>query len=185
MKRSSAIRLVLMGSAALALAACDEKVEVGVFETVEQCTVSGQYSESACRAAIDAAQRAHVATAPRFASQQECEANFGACGPSPEIVVPQGQSQPQQSAGSGGMSFMPLFLGYMMGRSMSGNGLFSQPLYRQPGTATGLATANGQPVAARAGMQAMSASTLRSAQAPAVQRGGFGSSAQRYGGAFS
>jgi len=189
MKRSSAIRLVLMGSAAFALAACEEKVEVGVFETVEQCMVSGQYGEGACRTAVEAAQREHIATAPRFASQQACEASFGACGPSPEASLTQGQGQPasapQQSASGGGMSFMPLFMGYMMGRAMSGNGMFSQPLYRQPGTPAGLATAGGQPVAARTGMQSMPASTLRTAQAPATQRGGFGQSSQRFGGAMS
>jgi uncharacterized protein YgiB involved in biofilm formation len=157
---------------------------------------AGLYSESACRTAIEAAQREHVTTAPRFASRQDCEASFGsgACGPSPENGLTQGQGQQppvqqppgqQQTASSGGSSFMPLFMGYMMGRAMSGNGMFSQPLYRQPGTATGLATAGGQPVAARTGVQAMPASTLRSAQAPAVQRGGFGSSAQRFGGATS
>src|SRR3546814_13904190 len=78
MKRSASLRLVLMGGAALTLAGCEEPVEVGVFETMQQCTVMG-YSESACETAIAAATREHLQSAPRYATLAACEAEFGPC----------------------------------------------------------------------------------------------------------
>ena len=184
MKRSRAIRLVLMGTAARSLAACDDKdkVEVGVFETVEQCTVTGQYSQAQCEQAISAARTEHQKVAPRFANRQECEAEFGAakCTPAPENTSPQARSE-------GGGWFMPVMMGYMMGRMMSGGGGYmGQPLYQpQPaaGTgATGFSNARGEPVAKATGVTRVASATAVPATSPTIARSGFGSSASRFGG---
>jgi uncharacterized protein YgiB involved in biofilm formation len=176
MKRSGAIRLVLMGTAALSLAACDEKVPTGVFETVDQCSVSGHYSSDQCNAAFAEAQTEHARTAPRFESRAACEEQFGAaqCQAAPE-------SKTAAASGGGGI-FMPLMMGYMLGNMMSGRGFMSQPLYRAPGSQA-FYGAGGRPVAAGVGPTSVSQAALRP-QASAVgtvQRGGFGDRSRSFG----
>jgi uncharacterized protein YgiB involved in biofilm formation len=189
MKRSKSLRLVLMGGAALTLGACDQPVEVGVFETVEQCTVMG-YSQSSCESAIEDARKEHVKAAPKYASRADCEAEFGRCEPGPTASqqLPQGQQNPQgpqgeQSAFGGGSFFMPLLAGYMMGQMMGGNRYAGQPLYRpRAGAAggTGLYTGAGTQVAAKPGLARMpqSAFTNAAAGSSTLQRGGFGARAR-------
>lgn len=194
MKRSASLRLVLMGGAALSLSACgEEPVEVGVFETVEQCTVMG-YGQSACETAIAAAMREHVQSAPRYATKADCEAEFGRCesgpvasaGNTPPTQTP-GPDQMAQSGGGFGSFFMPMMAGYMMGQMMGGRGATAQPLYRPMGETarqaggTGLYAGNGTKVATQPGLARLPQSTLTSARAPAtttMARGGFGARAQ-------
>lgn len=199
MKRSTSLRLVLMGSAALTLSACEEAVEVGVFETVEQCEVMG-YSKSACETAIQAAAREHLQNAPRYASKADCEAEFGRC-ETPAQAASQnppgagsGQNPTQtpdqmaQNSGGGfGSFFMPMMAGYMIGNMMGNRGATAQPLYRPVGETAraaggpGLFAGNGTRVAGGTGLTRMPAATLDAARAPATQtlaRGGFGQRAQ-------
>ena len=58
------------------------------------------------------AQQTHIAAAPKYTSQADCEADFGAekC-----------ELAPQRTT-SGGSVFMPLMAGYMMGSMLSGGG---------------------------------------------------------------
>ncbi len=200
MKRSASLRLVLMGSAALTLSACDESVDVGVFETVEQCQIMG-YSQSACETAIQAAAREHMQSAPRYATKADCEAEFGRCETptqaASEIPAGAGQNAAQtpaqqtpgqvaQNQGGGfGSFFMPMMAGYMIGNMMGNRGGMAQPLYRPVGetarqTGGGLFAGNGTRVAGGTGMTRMPESTLSAARAPAtstLSRGGFGSRA--------
>jgi len=195
MKRSASLRLVLMGSAALTLSACDEAVEVGVFETVDQCQVMG-YSQSACETAIQAAAREHLQSAPRYATKAECEAEFGRCETPVQAAsdTPPGSGQnpsqtpgdvAQNQGGGFGSFFMPMMAGYMIGNMMGNRGAMAQPLYRPVGetarqTGGGLFAGNGTRVASGAGLARMPASTLSAARAPAtstMSRGGFGARA--------
>lgn len=187
MKRSQSLKLVLMGSAALSLAACEQPVEVGVFETVEQCTVMG-YSQSACETAIAEARKEHMQSAPKYASRADCEAEFGRCEPAPTASQqpPAGTQGPggEQLAQSGsGSFFMPLLAGYMMGQMMGGNRYAAQPLYRPtsgPAAGTGFYTGSGTQVASRPGVTQMARSTFDNARAgtTTLQRGGFGARAR-------
>jgi uncharacterized protein YgiB involved in biofilm formation len=194
MKRSASLRLVLMGGAALTLSACDEAVEVGVFETVEQCQVMG-YSESACETAIAAATREHLQSAPRYASKADCEAEFGKCESPPAEAAAasntppsqtQGPDQTAQSGGGFGSFFMPMMAGYMMGQMMGGRGAMAQPLYRPMGDTarqaggTGLYTGGGTKVATQPGLAKMPQSALNASRASTstLARGGFGARAQ-------
>ena len=78
MKKSKAIRLVLLGSTGLTLAACDQSPpsDATFFSKVEDCiAVKG---ESTCRDGFAKSEQEFVAEAPRFTKKEECEAEFGA-----------------------------------------------------------------------------------------------------------
>lgn len=105
MKKSRPIRLVLLGSASIALAACGEDgppQDAKFFSNVTEC--SAVYSDASCREAETAAKKAITEEAPRFARKEECEAEFGV-----------GNCETKETAGGGGSFFMPLLMGYMMG----------------------------------------------------------------------
>lgn len=185
MKRSRSIRLVQMSAAALVLVACDDPVEVGVFETVDQCTLAGNGAAD-CERALAAAVEQHPAVAPRYASLADCEGEFGAgqCTPAPEVATTEAGQAAQAGHGS---FFMPLMAGYMMGRMM-GPGAVAQPLYRPaaaaPGAGTAWHTATGTRVAQSTGMTRVP-STLAQQPRPqttTLSRGGFGAQAARFGG---
>lgn len=129
MKRSRSIRLVLLGTTGLLLlGGCNQQDPLArndFFESEQQCAQAND--ASACRQALMDARREHARTAPAFQSREACEARFGLdnCAearqtPSPEQVQPPQSGEPQQTAQSGGSWFMPVMLGYMMGRAMGG-----------------------------------------------------------------
>lgn len=142
MRRSRAIRLLLLSSVgALTLTACDEadRLAEGEFITdSSQCEVA--FDPKACRDALQAARAEHVQTAPTFATRSACETRFGAGNCDTPAAVASGSdglgsggtgstAAGEQTAGSeGGGIFMPMLMGYMLGRSMSG--FAAQPLYR-------------------------------------------------------
>lgn len=183
-KRSRHVALVLAGTAMLTLAACeDDRVEAQAFPDLESCLAAAKggglfFTETDCRTQFETAKEEHLETAPRYASKELCEQEHGAgaCGDDPSA---------QQSQG-GGFSFMPLFVGYMMGSMLSrGGGVFSQPMIRTP---TGYSTPNGnQSFASNRGSAEVPSNTF--ARAPSTigkapmsatqvsQRGGFGASA--------
>ena len=106
MKRSKTIGLVAMSASIVALTACEEPaVDAAVFETLSQCLANGDVDRSQCEADFKAAKEQHAKVAPKYTSQADCEADFGA---------EQCESAPYQTQ-SGGSVFMPLMMGYMMG----------------------------------------------------------------------
>lgn len=131
MRRSRSIRLVLLGSTGLlALTACDQADPLArndFFQDEQQCAKVND--ADACRQALADARAAHQQTAPAFASREACEARFGAenCAETKQAPAPgQIQATPQeqqQVAPSGGSWFLPLMMGYMMGRTLGGPGL--------------------------------------------------------------
>ncbi|MEO5373095.1 MAG: DUF1190 domain-containing protein [Alphaproteobacteria bacterium] len=201
MKRSNRLRLLLMGPATLALAACDEEPQqAGVFSTVEECVESKTYTESFCRESLEEAKKQHPKVAPKFSSREECEAQYGPG----RCDSPYGGSSAQsaQSASSGGGSvWMPLMMGFLAGKVL-GN---SQPLYQgyqgypqrreeQQGGAGGgyrsgagswggWQTGDNVKVANRTGVQTVEGSAFRSStpKTSTVSRGGFGSRASSVG----
>lgn len=133
MKRSRSVKLVLLGSAAMALSACGEDPDA-LFRDAAQCT--RVFDAASCRTAEQQAVAEHVRTAPRFATREACEAQMGAgnCGPAPTAATPAqnsatpGQQANQQQSG-GGSFFLPLMMGYMMARGVGGQPQ-ATPLYR-------------------------------------------------------
>ncbi len=196
MKRSPRLRLVLMGSASVALVGCGEDPEpVGVFSSVAECLESGSYTQAQCAAALEQAKREHPRIAPRYASKEDCEADFGRGKCESPSSVAGGSSEP-------GSFWMPLMMGYLVGHVLGNlnSNNFGQPLYRpnvggawnkarrswdnrhvySPGS---WRTANNTEVAQRAGLGMVERSALRSSLPTTVTitRGGFGSRAALVG----
>ncbi|MBN9499108.1 MAG: DUF1190 domain-containing protein [Alphaproteobacteria bacterium] len=134
--------LLLASVAALALAACDDSITGKSDFVRDEAQCASTDNPSACRQALMDARVEHARTAPAFATRESCEAAFGAanCEAAPGTPTPaqvaaaqtheatQGQPQQVQQAGGGGF-FMPMLMGYMMGR-MAGGAMAAQPMYR-------------------------------------------------------
>ena len=168
MRRSRYVSLLVMGSASLLLTACDDPVETAAFENVKQCIDSKMYSEAECRESFTQAKEMHGTVAPTYASLKECEADFGAahCETGP------------QATSSGHSTFIPMFMGYMIGRSLGSAIVPAQPLYRnyQGGTPGSFRTASNVEVARAPGAaKVYPADVKRPGRVTTLSRGGFGS----------
>lgn len=181
MKRSKFLRpatIGLIGASAFALAACQEDPpeEVNIFSSAQECQALPGATVESCEAGYKEALAQHEQTAPRYDSLEYCEEQHGVgnCG-TPQVG----------SEGGGGMGiFMPLLMGYMMGRMLGGGGGFaSKPLYGAPGG--GMTTADksasfgagAKSGKVSAGALAPAKSTVGTppmSKATAASRGGFG-----------
>lgn len=188
-KRSRHVALLLAGATVLTLSACkDKEVSAEAFPDLDSCLAAAQkdslfFTADDCRTAFSEAQKTWEETAPRYEDKALCEQEHGVgnCGGDPV-------AQP-----GGGFSFMPLFVGYMLGSMLGrGGGVFSQPMIRNG--AGGFTTPNGNTsFASNRGTGRVAPSTFN--RAPATvgrapmsaaqvsQRGGFGRSATRSTGA--
>ncbi|MCW0232222.1 MAG: DUF1190 domain-containing protein [Ferrovibrio sp.] len=187
MRKSRVIRLALLGTVGLVgLAGCDNNDPLAGHDVLrDQKECASRPDPDACRTALADARAQHVQTAPRFASREQCEAEFGVsnCGTPSQVLSgndafssaapagdpnsPSAQPMQQQAQSSSGGIFMPMLMGYMMGRTLGG-GLGAQPLYRDP---SNTAYSGGRPLgqlSANRFPDAPKASPL------AVSRGGFG-----------
>jgi len=120
MRKSRYITLLLAGAAATALAACDQNVMTGpgsdaakdgtIYSDAASC--AQDQDAAACTAAFEAARTEHVEKAPKFANKAECEAaGFSPCEEAPV----------KNADGSSSTSmFMPMMMGYLMGRTLGG-----------------------------------------------------------------
>jgi len=192
MRKSRYISLLLAGAAATALAGCDQNVMTGQDETlypdVAACTQERDAAE--CNAGFQAAQQEHIKEAPKFSSKEECEAaGFQPCE----------AAQVQTAQGGSSSMFMPMLMGYMMGRSLGGMGGMGGMGQRGPtagappaGGAAGPAARpvysdrNGYLYAGRnaVGRVAPGTTSLGSRAIPmrTAARGGFGGSARSFSG---
>ncbi len=176
MKRSRSVALVMMGSGALVLSACDEpQVDATIYDSVEQCVDAPGASRAECEEQYKIAADQHAAVAPKYTDRAACEADFGA---------EQCEVAPYQAQG-GGSIFMPLMMGYMMGSMMGRGGAATQPLYRSADDSKNFRTADNKNVGATTGKTTVnqSAAGRPTAKAYTVSRGGFGSRARSYGSA--
>ena len=124
-----------MGSLVLSASGCgSDNADEGMytFTTINECVTSGLFSEEEC---ADFAKNA-LAQTPRFASKEECESKFGkdACADSPEQRAVASSANGTVVGQRSGSSWMPMMMGFMAGRFMSGGGMMqgSQGLYRDP-----------------------------------------------------
>jgi uncharacterized protein YgiB involved in biofilm formation len=160
MRKSREIRLVLLGSAGLALTACDQAPPADARFFADVGTCAAVHDRATCEQAFAESEATHAAEAPRYGRKEECEAEFGA-----------GNCETRES--SAGSLFMPMMVGYMLGNA------FRQPVYRGPdngavvrsgGTTYNVGRFAG--IGRTAGFQPMPATP--------VQRGGFGGTASSY-----
>lgn len=158
----------------------EPKTEVLAFENVFECAKQTDMTQEQCTEAREAALAESKETAPRFAGQGDCEAEWG-----------EGGCVEQKSEGRS--YFSPFMTGFLISRALGGGGY--SPLFRRAGT-TGYATANGvrlgyggQPgkylASARALERPKTIPAIKADTGRAVTRGGMtesGSSGRSYGG---
>lgn len=170
MKRSKMVTLVAMGSAAVTLSGCDQPVpqdrerpaadvvtpSVTSYASVDDCIAKAVFTEKYCREQFELAQKIHTENAPRFNSQEECAAQFGADACQVQTVAPTTPTSevPETSSstvpntggtgsttivnntgsGNGGSYWMPAMAGFMLGQALGGSRDYSsaapRPLYR-------------------------------------------------------
>ena len=178
MKRWNSISVgLLMGVSAIALTACEEpKVDAAVYESLQQCINDPDVSREQCEQNYKEARSQHAAVAPKYTSQADCQADFGAgrC-----------EQAPYRSS-SGGSIFMPLMMGYMMGSMIGGRrSMMSQPLYRSAASPNTFRTADNMSAGSKTGRTRVtrSATTRPSFKSSTISRGGFGRSGRRFGSA--
>ena len=122
MRKSRYISVLLAGAAALGLSSCGRNAEENTTVYGDADTCAQDWDAQACTTAYRAAKEEHVKTAPKFTTKEECEAaGYAAC----EVAS---ETPTATHAGGGGM-FMPMMMGYMMGRMMGGGGMMGQPVY--------------------------------------------------------
>jgi len=194
-KRSKTARLIMMVPAAgMVLAGCGEKpVEVQVFNTPDECAAF--YNPPAeCQAAFAQAAALHPQVAPRYASKQECETDFGngQCETAP-VIAANTSDQPQQQSQQSSGFFMPMMMGFMAGQMLNRGGMAgsapqqsanagrspvaSQPLYKSRDDRSTFRTATNTAVASQSGPTRIRPSAVQPKPAALARRGGFGAQA--------
>lgn len=174
MKRSKAVALSLMGASALLLQACDDPdVEAKVYRDVKNCIDTGDLTPEQCIDMHKEALKEHLQNAPRFASRDDCYAQFGAndC---------QGYSN-----SSGGSVWLPLMMGFLASRALDSYSQGSAPLYRTRQAPGSLTTGNGYSVGNRYGSTARLpewATQPTRSRTQTISRGGFGARSSGWGG---
>ncbi|KZN34919.1 DUF1190 domain-containing protein [Pseudoalteromonas luteoviolacea] len=77
MKRSKHIKLTLMMGASAGLVGCGDSDESALlFKNIDECTSFG-VEEDACQFQYEQAQNRHLSEAPKYATEQLCESDFG------------------------------------------------------------------------------------------------------------
>ena len=99
-RRSVTVAFSVIGISA-ALASCDDSPAPKVYSSVGDC--SAELGAQACNSAWQASVGEHQATAPQYAGQDACEAQYGP-----------GHCQPYVT--NHGSVFIPLMAGFMVGR---------------------------------------------------------------------
>jgi len=169
------------------LAGCEQSDEtVSLYQNADDCA-SATGNKAECTTAYNNALKEAERTAPKYASREDCVAEFGegqcqqAPAPAQAGTAPENQAQAQSS----GSFWMPLMAGYMMGRLMGGGaGYQQQPLFSSKNPASpayGQYTdASGKGYGAAQPGRTMTVPKTAMAPKPAttstVTRGGFGES---------
>jgi Predicted integral membrane protein len=173
-------------TAVFMLSGCEKSDEtVTLYQNADDCSSANPGKSAECTTAFNNAKKEAERTAPKYATREDCVAEFGEgqCQQTPAQagVAPENQAQAQSS----GSFWMPLMAGYMMGRMMSGGaGFQQQPVFtsKNPSSpAYGKYTdASGKNYGAAQPGRTMNVPKTAMAPKPAttntVTRGGFGES---------
>lgn len=165
------------------LAGCEKSDEnVRFYQNASDCASTNPGKSAQCDATYQQALLEAARTAPKYASETDCVAEFGAgqCQSAP--AQSSAVSQPAQQAGS---IWMPLMAGYMMGSMLSNGGAFAQqpmfssrnpasPAYGQYTDAKG--RSYGSATSGRSMRVSNHAFTPHPATTTTITRGGFGDS---------
>lgn len=179
LKRSRTLHVTsLMATASFSLSACgplpaaqQDAQALPAYATLVECKAANDVSDAECETAFTDAQKQAAATAPRYASREECEGQWG-------------PSQCQPNNQGGGSFFTPLLAGFVVGQMLNG-GYRGGALYRDRDNQysngsgggyayrdyrTGRTVANGRDF----GDVAREAPGRTQSRTAAVSRGGFG-----------
>lgn len=190
LKRSRTLQVTsLMATVSFSMAACGapqraipvaEPDPALAYTSTVECKAANDVTDAECDAAYAEAQRQSAESAPRYATREECEGQWG-----PE------QCRPLNN-GSGGSFFGPLATGFIIGQLLNGgyrgggalyrdrdgqysNGSGGGYLSRDYRTGRTVANRNDVDVARKAPVRAQSRTSV-------VSRGGFGGGGRGYGG---
>ena len=167
-------------TAVFMLAGCEQSDEtVSLYQNADDCSKANPSQSAQCTTAYNNALKEAERTAPKYATREDCVAEFGEnqCQQTPA------QAGTNAEAQQSGSFWMPLMAGYMMGRMMGGGAGFAQQPLFSPKTPN--SPANGQFVDA-SGKNYGSATSGRTMTVPktamapkpattsTITRGGFG-----------
>lgn len=178
------------------LSGCEKADEtVSLYQNADDCSRANPSISEQCTTAYNNALKEAEKTAPKYATREDCVAEFGEsqCTQAPvttAATTAASTTAPAQAgmvaeSQSSGSFWMPLMAGYMMGRMMGGSSYAQQPLFTSK---NGASPANGKFVdatgksygPATAGGRTMTVPKTAMAPKPAVTntitRGGFGES---------
>ena len=169
-KRTAAITLAILGALSAGGCANPEPTSSATYTNIAECVADG-FNETVCSKSLGEAKKVTEANAPKFASAEQCAAQFSNCEKS-----------------SSGAWFMPAVMGYMVGSMMNGGSRApATPIYydreRRPQAASFAGGAYRPTPAAEtytARSQARAAAASRSASTSS--RGGFGGRSGSSGG---
>ncbi|AUG98401.1 DUF1190 family protein [Pectobacteriaceae bacterium CE70] len=118
--------IALAVSSVFLLAGCEKADEtVSLYQNADDCTRANPSMKEQCLASYNNALKEAEKTAPKYATREDCVAEFGEA-QCTQVPAQAGMAaQPQQS----GSFWMPLMAGYMMGRLMGGGSYAQQPLF--------------------------------------------------------
>jgi uncharacterized protein YgiB involved in biofilm formation len=189
MKRSKSLHMTgLMATVGFSMAACGapqvavpEPEPAIAYTSLDECKAANDVSDAECDTAYAAADQQARETAPRYATQAECEGEWG-----PE------QCRPLNNSG-GGSFFGPLATGFILGQLLNGGGYRGGgPLYRDRdgqfsngygGGYLGRDYRTGRTIANRNDVDVARRAPARvQSRTATVSRGGFGGGGRGYGG---
>lgn len=176
--------VALAVTAVFMLAGCEQSDEtVSMYQNADDCASANPGKSEQCTVAFNQAKEEAVKTAPKYATREDCVAEFGE-GQCQQAPAQAGVGTTNAESQSSGSFWMPLMAGYMMGRMMGGGMAAQQPLFTSKNPAS---PANGKFVDASgksygAATPGRTMTVPKSALAPkpattsTVTRGGFGDS---------
>ncbi|WP_313685529.1 DUF1190 family protein [Pantoea sp.] len=131
--------VALAVTAVFMLAGCEQSDEtVSLYQNADDCAKTNPSQSAQCTTAYNNAKKEAERTAPKYATREDCVAEFGEnqCQQTPA------QAGTNAEAQQSGSFWMPLMAGYMMGRMMGGGAGFAQQPLFSPKTPN--SPANGQ-----------------------------------------
>lgn len=177
---------LLVAFGVVACGGSDDTEQLTIYADAQDCISNNPNMVSECNAVYEGAIKEAIETAPKYATFEECTADFGAENCQSVQATGNSVANAEQAVqqSSGGGFFMPLLAGFMMGKMMSGmaggNNMAHKPVY-SPKDATGRPTnfydSSGKSYgAAQAGGRTVSVpkNDIKSKPAGTMQRGGFG-----------